>query len=132
MAGLDSIRDGISNNPLAAVGIAAGTGAIIGAGAGALVTSSLSRKKRRKSSTSRKRNRMHRKIKHTKRGWAQDRKRFNKRQKWEVAYRKRKKRNSGKSSRRRGKIYFARKTGQPYIILASGKARFIKGKRRKR
>jgi len=30
------------------------------------------------------------------------------------------------------KVYYARKTGQPYIKLASGKARFIKGKRRKR
>lgn len=64
-------------------------------------------------------------IKHTKRGWKQDRARFNRRQKWEVAYRKRK-----KSKSRKGVKYT--KNGQPYIILASGKARFIKGKRRKK
>lgn len=65
---------------------------------------------------------------HTKRGWKQDRKRFNKSQKWEVQYRK----NKAKRARRsRGKkIYYAKKTGQPYILLSSGKARFIKGKRR--
>ena len=34
------------------------------------------------------------------------------------------------SSRRKGKVKYT-KNGQPYIILASGKARFIKGKRRK-
>jgi len=36
-----------------------------------------------------------------------------------------------KTKKRTGKIYYARKTGQPYKILASGKAKFIKGKRRK-
>lgn len=41
-------------------------------------------------------------------------------------------RSSPKKSRRsRGKIYYAKKTGQPYIILANGRAKFIKGKRRK-
>jgi hypothetical protein len=35
-----------------------------------------------------------------------------------------------RSHSRRG-VHYARKTGQPYIILADGRARFIKGKRRK-
>ncbi len=130
--GLDSLSSGISANPLTAISIAAGAGIVAGAGAASLVALASNGKKRSKSRASRKRNRMHRKIKHTKRGWKQDRKRFNKGQKWEVAYRKRKKKSSGKSSKRRGKVYYAKKTGQPYIILASGKAKFIKGKRRKR
>lgn len=67
---------------------------------------------------------------HTKRGWKQDRKRFNKSQKWEVHYRKNKAKRTRKSRGR--KIYYAKKTGQPYILLSSGKARFIKGKRRHR
>ena len=37
-----------------------------------------------------------------------------------------------KTSKRRGKIYYARKTGQPYILLRNGRAKFIKGKRRSR
>jgi hypothetical protein len=43
-------------------------------------------------------------------------------------------RKAGNKKKRKGskKIYYARKTGQPYILLASGKAKFIKGKRRKR
>lgn len=81
--------------------------------------------KRRKTRNSGKRSR---RIKHTKRGWKQDRARRSK-QPWELAYRRRKKKHS---SKRRGKVYYARKTGQPYIILSSGKAKFIKGKRRKR
>jgi len=72
----------------------------------------------------RKRGRGRRRITHTSRGWKQDRKRKSK-QSWEVAYRKRKKK-SGKRKSRRGLHYT--KKGQPYIILKSGKARFVKKK----
>jgi hypothetical protein len=110
----------VKANPITtAIGVGA-----VGLGAGittAALIGSKTKKKTRKSSSKRRR------ISHTKRGWKQDRKRSNKSQKWEVAYRKRKK----MKSKRRGKIHYARKTGQPYIILASGKAKFIKGKRRK-
>ena len=111
-----------------AIATAVGAG-IVGAGVGVAVGAAIgarTKKKTRKSSTKRGR------IKHTKRGWAQDRRRFNKRQKWEVAYRRRKKHKKGPKSHRRGKIYYAKKTGQPYILLSSGKAKFIKGKRRAR
>lgn len=118
----DGITDFIADHPVgtalgatgAAAGAVLGTAAVVG-----LVKSGKS--KRRKTRGSRKR------ITHTKRGWKQDRKRKSK-QKWEVAYRKRKKKHS--SSKRRGRVYYARKTGQPYILLANGKAKFIKGKRR--
>jgi len=121
--GLDSLKDGVigfvKQNPVAsAVGAGVvGTGIVVGA-----VALSRKKTKRKTRKSSKKRGR----IKHTSRGWSQDRRRKSK-QKWEVSYRKRKKKHS---SKRRGKVYYARKTGQPYIILASGKAKFIKGKRR--
>lgn len=99
------------------IGIAAGAAALVG---GAAVVGGMiaSRRKRKK-------------ISHTKRGLKQDRARRSK-QKWEVAYRK--KSANQRAHHRRGtrKVYYARKTGQPYIILANGQAKFIKGKRRKR
>lgn len=116
----DDITEFVGANPLAT---AIGAG-VVGVGAGVAAASIIggsSKKKTRKSRTKRRR------INHSKRGWAQDR-RLHSKQKWEVAYRKRKKKRKSKS---RGRIHYARKTGQPYIILASGKAKFIKGKRRK-
>lgn len=43
-------------------------------------------------------------------------------------------RGTAKQYARKGgkKVYYAKKTGQPYIRLANGQARFIKGKRKKR
>lgn len=118
MALLDDIgiyADNLSKGSTAVVSgtVGAVAGAIVGGSAVALATSG------NKTGTSRKRNS---RIKHTKRGWKQDRKRFNKSQKWEVAYRKRK---AKKGRSRSGKIKYTKK-GQPYIILKSGKARFIK------
>lgn len=65
-----------------------------------------------------------RKITHTKRGWKQDRARRSK-QKWEVAYQKRKRKLAKKKHSKRKGIHYT-KNGQPYKILSSGKARFIK------
>lgn len=114
-----SILDNVSGiiesavaNPVVAAAGGAVVGAGLGAGAVALASGATSSVKRRKTKS---------RIKHTSRGWKQDRKRYNKRQKWEVAYRKRKRK---RSSSRRGVKYT--KNGQPYIILKSGKARFIK------
>lgn len=122
--GLDNLKDGIvgfvKQNPLGtALGVGAavvGTGAVIGA---------ISRKKTK--GKTRKSGIKHKRIKHTSRGWAQDRRRKSK-QKWEVAYRRRKKKSS---KRRSGKVYYAKKTGQPYILKANGQAKFIKGRRKK-
>lgn len=110
----------ISNNTGAVIGGAAVGGAILGAVAtGAIVSKTSSSK------TSRKKRK---KITHTKRGWKQDRKRFNKSQKWEVAYRKRKARKHRKSKSKRG-IHYT-KNGQPYKIMSNGRARFIKKSKR--
>lgn len=114
--GINAITSFVEENPIAT---AAGIGAVaVGAGVvGAAVIGAASKKSSRK---------VRRKIKHTRRGWKLDRKRFNKSQKWEVAYRRRKKRASKPSKRIKGKkIHYTRK-GQPYIILSTGKARFIK------
>jgi hypothetical protein len=123
--GIDTALATIENNPLAsAVGAAIG-GVAVGVGSAALVGSLVGRKsKRNKRKSSRKRGR---RIKHTKRGWKQDRARRSK-QKWEVAYRKRKKSRSSRKSKR-GVRYT--KNGQPYKIMSNGRARFIKkgGKR---
>jgi len=126
----ESIQDGISgivgkvdsvlSNPTATAIGGAVVGAIVG---GAIVGAVVSNKKSSGGSTKK----TGRKIQHTKRGWKQDRARFNKRQKWEVAYRKRKAKKS--KSKRTGKIKYTRK-GQPYIILSSGKAKFIKKSKR--
>jgi len=122
------IDDGIAfigENP---VGTAVGAG-VAGAVVGSVVTGMVvSRSKKKRVSRRRRSRKTHSRIKHTKRGLKQDRKRRSK-QSWEVAYQKRKRKNSG--GKRRGKIYYARKTGQPYIILSNGRAKFIKGKRRK-
>lgn len=129
MSELDTLKDGITGlsseiqgalrTPTgAAIGGAVIGGAVIGAVALGVAAS--------KSSSSKRSSKKRKRITHTKRGWKQDRKRFNKRQKWEVAYRKRK---AKKSTRGKGRVRHT-KNGQPYIILKSGKARFIKKGRR--
>ncbi len=68
---------------------------------------------------------------HTKRGWKLDRAKRSQ-EKHELAYQRRKKAGvKSKSKKKVGKIYYTKK-GQPYKILANGRARFIKGGRRKR
>jgi len=119
--GLLDNATGMAKENLGLVALGAG---VAGVGAGIGVASLIGGKTKKKTRKSRNR----RKITHTSRGWKQDRKRKSK-QKWEVAYRRHKKKHK-KGSKRMGKVYYARKTGQPYIILSSGKAKFIKGKRR--
>lgn len=111
----------IKENPISS---AIGAG-VIGAGAGlgtAAVIGAVTKGKTTKSATKRKR------ITHTRRGWSQDR-RLRSKQKWELAYQRKKRkknRHSKKRSKRRsGKVYKT-KNGQPYILMKSGKARFIK------
>ncbi len=125
-----SALETIRANPITTVGAVTGTTALVGGG---LVLANV---KRRKTRTTRKRKAR------TRRGRSRDRK-FISKQKHEKAYVRRKKKAGKKITRKRyktksptsrkgKKVYYARKTGQPYIKLASGKAKFIKGKRRKR
>jgi hypothetical protein len=121
---MSDIEASIASNPLISVGIAGVTGAVAGA-VGTVAVSSISRRK---------------KSRRKKSGRSRDR-RFKSKQKHEQRYKRKKKykiyKQKGYSRdvnhrHRKGKVYYARKTGQPYIILPSGKAKFIKGKRRKR
>lgn len=122
--GIDSLSHGISGivsaakaNPITTA-VALGAGAAVIGGTTALLVSTSKKKRSSKNRNSRKKNR---RIKHTRRGWKQDRLRRSK-QKWEVAYQKRKRKHRSKS--RRG-IHYTKK-GQPYKILPNGRARFIK------
>jgi hypothetical protein len=130
--GINSLTDGmvsiIKENPVASAigGAGLATGLVLG------ITAIARKSKRRKTKRSKARNSRKRnnRIKHTKRGWKLDRAKRSK-QSWEVAYQKRKRKRKNSGGKRRGKVYYARKTGQPYIILSNGRAKFIKGKRRK-
>ena len=115
---LDESIGFIGENPISSVGVAIGGGAVAGAVAGFFFG-----KRKKKNSK-------------TKRGTRRDRK-FISKQKHERAYIKRKQRagkritrkryktSKSKSKKRLGKTYYTKK-GQPYKILSSGKARFIK------
>jgi hypothetical protein len=116
-------------NPL----VAAAAGGSLGLGVGVATASVIKRKKKRSKRKSKKKSSKRKKSKN--RDW-----RYASRQKHEVNYRKRRKKagkksyqkkyetKKSKSSSRKG-IHYT-KNGQPYKILSSGRARFIK-KRRK-
>ncbi len=122
--GLTNVKNLIGENQAASIGIAALGAAALGAGAvGLLMANQTSSKKRKaKSKRGRKRDRL-----------------FKSKQKHEQKYKRKRKYKIYKKkgyikakSKRSGKIHYARKTGQPYILLRNGRAKFIKGKRRKK
>ena len=116
----EDIKTFVSEKPLTSAGIATG---VVGASTLGVVAATKSSKKRKKK---------------TSKGRSRDRK-FISKQKHEQAYIRRKKRKGKKITRKRyktksskrktkkkvGKVYYT-KRGQPYKILASGKAKFIK------
>jgi len=112
---------------LSSTQIALGVGALgVGAGLGALAIAGATSKSKARKSRSRKRDRLFKsKQKHERR--------YKRKRKYKVYGKKgyihpKRVKMKRKSSK---KIYYARKTGQPYIILSNGRAKFIKGKRRK-
>ena len=117
----EDVQSFIAEKPLATVGIGAG---VVGVTALGVVAGVL--KKRKKKST--------KKRTAKSKGRSRDRK-FRSKQKHELAYVRRKRKagkkitrpkyKTSKSKKRVGKTYFTKK-GQPYKIMASGKARFIK------
>ncbi len=123
----EDIKTFVIEKPLATIGIGAGALGITALGVG-LVT----RKKKKKAKKKAK--------KKTKKGRSKDW-RYASKQKHERAYRRRRKKlgkksyqkkykKRSKSKKRTGKIYYTKK-GQPYIILRSGKAKFIKKTKRR-
>lgn len=118
--GLGNILTTLSQNPVATAAGAIGAGVALGVGASAVVGAIKSKKnKRSKARNSRKRT-----------GRARDR-RYISKQKHEQAYQNRRKRQGKKTY---GKRYKSKKgikytkNGQPYKIMANGRARFIKKK----
>lgn len=116
----EDVKSFVKEKPIATAGIGAG---VVGATALGVVVA----KKRKKAKKKTK--------KKTKKGRSRDRK-FISKQKHERAYVRRKKRAGKKITRKRyktkstskkrvGKLYYTKK-GQPYKIMASGKARFVK------
>lgn len=109
------VKDFVTDNKAVVLGTAALAGVAV---AGTAVAVGLSGRKKR-----------------SKRSYKQDRARVSK-QPWEQAYQKRKraKARKKKKGKRRGSrrgVHYT-KNGQPYIILKSGKARFVKKGRRRR
>lgn len=105
MVGLDDVKGFIANNKTALV--AGGVGLAVGSGlvAGAVALGSRKKSKKRKSSKSKSKRK--KSSKSSGRGATR-------------------RRRNGKSRKTSLKRIHTTKTGQPYIILASGKARFIK------
>lgn len=101
-SGLTNVQNTIEDNPFASVGIAAGAGALVGAGTTALVL------KPKKKSYSRKKSKSSKKTK-------------SRRRKKTYKYA----RTAGKRKDTSTRRIRMTKSGQPYIILKSGKARFI-------
>jgi hypothetical protein len=112
-SGIQSINQYLGANPL----VASATSGVIGAGIGASITAAAMRKTRRKT-----------KKRKSKRRSGHSRKRRSK----HYHHRRGKKTRRAGYHKKRGKIGFSHKqihytkNGQPYIILPSGKARFIK------
>lgn len=119
----EDVETFVTEKPLATAAIGAG---IVAAGAGvALVAASGKKNKKKTTKRGRKRDRIFKsKQKHERR--------YKRKKKYKVYGKKGYIKPKKSNSKRRGKVYYAKKTGQPYILLSSGKAKFIKGKRRKK
>lgn len=118
----------VRKNPVTSAATIGG-GLVAGGTVVQIVRSRSKKSSKYKAKSKKKSKRSKRKITHTKRGWKADRARRSK-QSWEVAYQRGKKSKSKHTKKKVGKTYYT-KNGQPYKILASGKAKFIKGRRKK-
>lgn len=107
MVGLSDAKEFIANNKSELV--AGGVGILVGAGLGASAVALGSRKKSKKRKSSKSKSKRKKSSKSKSRGAS-------------------KRRKNGKSRKTSLKRIHRTKTGQPYIILASGKARFISKK----
>ena len=124
----EDVKQFVSEKPVVSAGIGVGVLGATALGVAGVVKAKKGTVKRKKT------------VKKTQKGRIRDRK-FRSKQKHELSYvrRKRKlkkkitrptyKRKSVKTTKKRvGKVYYTKK-GQPYKIMSSGKAKFIKGKR---
>jgi len=122
------VKTFISEKPVTSAGIGVGV-----LGVSTLGVIKATKRKKKKTRTKRGRSRDRKFISKQKHEVKRKRKRPAKIYKKKGVYTSRRplKRAGKKTKKRVGKVYYT-KRGQPYKILSSGKARFIKGKRRKR
>lgn len=128
---IGSAQEFVRKHPVTSA-VTVGGGALAGAGIVQIIRKARKKTSKAKASSKKPRRKSKSKRKkyfgHTKRGWKLDRAKRSK-EKHELAYQRRKRK--GKTSKKRiGKIYYTKK-GQPYKIMASGKARFIKKTKRR-
>lgn len=120
--GLDTLKDGVTQiiaaNPVASTAIAAGTGLAVGTTAGVIIGAKVASKKRKKK-TKKKRKKT-------------TKKNGRRRKKTRRSKGRRTPRTAGKGKDRSTKRIRYTKNGQPYVIMRSGKARFIKKSSAKR
>lgn len=114
---VSKLRDKISKNPLTSVAVAATGGALVGAAATYIATRK--KKKKKKSSGKKKKKKSKSPKRSTRRSTRRKTARRRKGYGSEASY----KRKGGKSVK-------YTKTGQPYIILSNGRARFVKRSKR--
>lgn len=130
--GLGTAQEFVRKHPVTSA-VSVGGGVLAGVTVTQIMRKRIKKRGKTKKPTTKKRvvKRKTARAKRSKRSWQLDRARISK-QKHEVAYQKRKKRLArGKKTKKRvGKIYYT-KRGQPYKILANGRARFIKGRKKK-
>lgn len=118
--GLETVSEFVRKHPVTSA-VTVGGGVLAGIAVTQIARKGVKKRRAAKKTTSKKRVTK----KRSKLSWQLDRARISK-QKHEVAYQKRKKKLKSSGSKKRvGKTYYTKK-GQPYKILRSGKARFIK------
>ena len=110
LSAIDTLKDGISGNPLGAVAGAAGVGAVLGGSAVAGVASVLKRRKKKF------------RVKHSRKKSSRSRARKRRR------FVRKTPRTAGKGRDRSTKRIRYTKRGQPYVITANGRAKFISKK----
>ena len=130
-----SAQEFVRKNPVSS-GVSVAGGALAGVTAIQIIRKkrkkSTKSKARTKKTTSKKTKSKRKKYSgHTKRGWKLDRAKRSK-EPHEIAYQKRKKKLSGKKTKKRVGVIYHTKRGQPYKIMASGKARFLKKTNRRK
>lgn len=126
---IETSRSYISERPLGATAVAGAAGLVLGGVVGSKIAKRKKRKSKSRSSRKRDSRSRSKKRKTRRKTRSRDHK-FLSKQKHEQRYKRKRKRPYKIYKSRRGGVKYT-KNGQPYIILSNGKARFIKGKRRK-
>jgi len=134
MSVLDNLKDGISTieatisqNPLASVAVATGGGVAVGATVGSIVATKVAKRKKKSKKSKKKSSKSRKGKRKLKFGSKAYRKKYlHKGHKHKRNHKQRQPHTAGKRKDRSHKRIRFTKNNQPYIILANGRARFIK------